>query len=181
MRRFSHIPSFLAFALFLLCVGSVAEATPIDPEVILDGGGSCPGTQLQTSLTQAFRGLQTGCTIDFRQLIGESVILHTLVVNVTSPFDGQISCINGESSPLKGTPVVSSPRSCTFSDPPTSPGSIGFDQTYSLFFGTNFGPTVDIILAQEVIPEPATLLLVGTGLLALVANRKRLNALKDLV
>lgn len=181
MIRFSHIPSFLAVALFLLCVGSAAKATPIDPEIILDGSGSCPGTQFQTSFTQAFLGLQTGCTIDFRQLIGQGVILHTLVVNVTSPFNGQISCMNGPFSPLQGTPVVSSPRSCTFSDPPTSSGSIGFNTTYSLFFGTNFGPTVDIILAQQVVPEPATLLLLGTGVVALLANRKRLKALKDLV
>jgi len=35
---------------------------------------------------------------------------------------------------------------------------------------------VDFVLAQTVVPEPASLLLLGTGLAALAANRKKLKA-----
>ncbi len=161
MRRFSHILSFLAVALFLLLVGNVAKANGVDPQIILDGSGSCATTQAnplqETSLTQAFTGLQTGCANDFQNQIPSGdgfMTLDTLVVNVTSPFTGQITCALGPNSPLNSaTPNGSSPTSCTF-----------------------FDATVDFVLAQTVVPEPASLLLLGTGLAALAANRKKLKA-----
>ena len=107
MRRFSHILSFLAVALFLLLVGNVAKANGVDPQIILDGSGSCATTQAnplqETSLTQAFTGLQTGCANDFQNQIPSGdgfMTLDTLVVNVTSPFTGQITCALGPNSPL---------------------------------------------------------------------------------
>ncbi len=186
MRRFSHILSFLAVALFLLLVGNVAKANGVDPSIGLGPGGSCTTSPFQeTSFTQAFTGLQTGCINDFQNQITSDDVgqtLDTLVVNVTSAFTGQITCVLLEGAPLNSaTPNGSSPTSCTFSDQ-TFLTSITPGQTYGLTFDTNFGPTVDIVLAQTVItPEPATLLLLGSGLAALAANRKRLKSAKHSV
>ncbi len=177
MRRFSYILSFLAVALFLLLAAGGAKADVIDPKIAMGGGGSCTENS-QTSLTQSFTGLLTGCVNAFTNL--NDVTLDTLVVNVTSPFDGQISCEVLTTAPLNST-MVSSPTSCTFFDA-TLIGSITPGARYGLTFDTSFGSTVDTILAQTVItPEPATLLLLGTGLAALSANRKRLKAAKHLV
>ncbi len=184
MRRSSHILSFLAVALFLLCVGSITKANAVDPQVGLGGSGTCPGTTTfsENSFTQAFTGLRTGCINDFQNNINDgTVTLDTLVVNITSAFSGQITCALLAGAPLNSTtPNGSSPTSCTFFDA-TLLFSIAPGQIYGLTFDTNFGPTVDIVLAQTVIPEPATLLLLGTGLAALAANRKRLKAAQHLV
>ncbi|HLZ91499.1 MAG TPA: PEP-CTERM sorting domain-containing protein [Candidatus Acidoferrum sp.] len=185
MRQLSCIPGFLAVALLFLSAGSIAKADGIDPQIGLGGSGSCEAFA-QTSLTQSFTVL-TGCIVDFTNLITSgdaSVTLHTLVVNVMSPFSGGLSCVNLAGSPLSGTPVVSSPTSCTFSDPPTELASITPGLTYGLTFDPNFGSTVDIVLAQTVVapvPEPGTILLFGTGVAALIANRKRRKAVKHLV
>ncbi len=182
MRRFSNILSFLAVALFLLCAGSVTKADGTDPVVGLGGGGTCAGTTTfsENSLTQAFSGLQTGCINDFQNLTG--VTLDTLVVNVTSSFTGQITCALLAGAPLNSaTPNGSSPTSCTFFDATFLASITSGGPAYGLTFDTHFGPTVDIVLAQTVIPEPATLLLLGTGLAALAANRKRLKAATHLV
>jgi hypothetical protein len=184
MRRFSHILSFLAVALLLLCAGSVTKADGTDPVVGLGGGGTCAGTTTfsENSLTQAFSGLQTGCINDFQNNINDgTVTLDTLVVNVMSPFSGQITCALLAGAPLNSaTPNGSSPTSCTFFDA-TTILSIRPGQIYGLTFDTHFGAKVDIVLAQSVIPEPATLLLFGTGIAALAANRKRLSAAKHSV
>lgn len=161
-----------------LAAGVARADGVVDPKITLGGGGSCAQFS-QNSLTQSFTGLPTGCQIDFTNNIGfedeEGITLHTLVVNVTSPFDGPLSCELGEGAPLSGDPAVSSPTSCTFSDPITELASITPGLTYSLLFDTNFGDFVDITLSQTVIsaPEPSSLLLLGSGLAALLWTRKR--------
>jgi PEP-CTERM motif len=137
-------------------------------------------------LTQSFTGLQTGCLIDFTNNIRgedeEGVFLNQIVVNVTSPFDGPLTCDpTGEGSPFNSG-VTSSPTSCTFSNVTitllslfSQTGGVGPGGVFSLTFDPNFGSTVDVTLAQNVIgtPEPASALLLLAGVGALAALRKR--------
>ena len=171
----------------LLVAASLAFADSHDPKIVMGGGGSCQSFT-ETSLTQTFTGVDTGCQVDFTNEIvidEESVTLDLLVVNVDTPFSGGLSCALGEGSPLN-TPSLSSPTSCTFQDL-TLRESIGPGSTYSLSFcatsaevgcpndsGVGFPPTIDITLAQTVIPapEPASMLLLGIGLVGLLAGSK---------
>jgi len=184
-------------ALLSLSVGSAAKANVVDPKIALGPTGSCVSTEnnplQETSLTQSFTGLQTGCINDFQNEIGGGVTLDKLVVNVTSPFTGTISCALTLPAPLNAF-KVSSPTSCTFFERLAEDvqdhgdcgdsdsegcGGIGHGTIYGLSFDTNFGGTVDIALAQRVLtPEPATLLLFGSGLMAFFANKKRAKNLK---
>jgi hypothetical protein len=192
MKRSSYFLSFLTVVLFLLPAASVVKADGIvDPKIALGPTGTCADTTTfsQDSFVQEFTGLQTGCINDFQNNIpnpstdGEGFTLHTLTVDVTSPFIGQISCVLNDGAPLSNaTPNGSSPTSCTFFDMTLT--SITPGLPYGLTFDTNFGSTVDITLVASpdflATPEPATLLLFGTGFMAFAANKKRLRAAKSL-
>jgi hypothetical protein len=179
------IARFLLIALVIGFAAVAARADVVDPRITIGGGGSCAAQSL-TSETQSFPGLTTGCMIDFTNNISndnEGETLFQIVVNITSAFEGPLSCVVGENSPFNNG-FVSSPTSCTFdSIVPESflsvfrTSGLGPGQTFSLTFDTNFGPTVDATLAQEVIaPEPGSALLLLTGAGALFALRKRRQA-----
>ena len=213
MKRLSCFLGFLTVVLLLLPAASVVKADVVDPKISLGPTGSCASTHnhalQETSLTQAFTGLETGCINDFQNEIGPGVTLDKLVVNITSPFTGPISCEVLTGSPLNGvTPNGSSATSCTFfvitnfssfghtssfeqsgddsncedSDSENSDsgsencGGIGHGGKFGLTFDKNFGNFINISLSQQVTaPEPATLLLFGSGLMAFLANKKRLK------
>lgn len=178
-----------AFRLLMLVLvagfaATIARADVVDPQITIGGGGSCAAQSL-TSLTQSFTGLTTGCMIDFTNNIpnGEfgGITLFQIVVNITSPFDGPLSCIIGTGSPFT-LGFVSSPTSCTFTVPVETElelegGGLPPNGVFSLTFDTNFGSTVDTTLSQTVItPEPASAILLLTGAGALAAFRKRRQA-----
>lgn len=182
---------FARLLIILLVVGFAAvaaKADVVDPKITIGGGGSCDAQSL-TSLTQSFSGLTTGCLIDFTNNVSnddeeEGITLFQIVVNVTSAFEGPLSCEVGEGSPFNNG-FVSSATSCTFNSIVPDfffneliTSGLGPGKTFSLTFDTNFGSTVDVTLAQEVIntPEPASALLLLTGAGALFALRKRRQA-----
>jgi PEP-CTERM motif len=175
----------LSACLFVIIANTAfADSTPPDPRITMGGGGSCTETPFsENALTQSFTGLKTGCINDFQNDIfvddGTPFDLTTLVVNVTSPFTGSISCAIVEGSPLTGTPTASA-SACTFVAAIESEESIRNGTIYGLEFDNlsgSFGSTVDITLSQNVIPtpEPPTILLFSVGLAGLLAGRKRLE------
>ncbi len=174
---------------------TIARADTVDPKITIGGGGSCSSINL-TSFTQAANGLDTSCTTDFVNQItsdDEGVTLTQIVVNVTSAFDGILSCATAADSPFFGE--TTGTNSCTFfvqtifletalldttSCTPNSGLAPGckFGLTFDNEGGPGFGPTVDLTISQTVIPtpEPASALLLLTGAGALAAIRKRRQA-----
>jgi len=207
MRGFRLILSFLAVALFLLCVGSVTKGNAVDPQVGLGGGGgTCAGDfPSQTSLTQSFT-VATGCVNDFINATG--LTLTSLAATITSSFFGSVSCFIDISQPGNptgnpppfGTATATASNTCTFSGPfvpftldNVIPGGIsGLQFGYPLLEFFPCDPTtggacstplgmLDISLSATATPEPGTMLLLGMGLVTLVTSRKRLKAAKHLV
>jgi hypothetical protein len=176
--RFLFVMALLGFAV------TIARADTVDPKITIGGGGSCAGNSL-TSTTQSFTGLSTGCQIDFTNNIGSDdefgVTLFKIVVNVTSGFTGALSCGTFEGSIFTVDLEASTANSCTFvTDTGFASGnvlSLEFDNDPSGGGGFN-NNSVDVTLAQTVIntPEPASALLLLTGMGALAAFRKRRQA-----
>src|SRR5215470_12167296 len=169
----------LLFVVMLLgFAATMARADVIDPQITVGGGGSCASQSL-TGLTESFTGLTTGCMIDFTNNISGTTLFE-IVVNITSPFIGPLSCIIGSGSPFTNG-FVSSPTSCTFTAPVDDDddhvvdGGLPPGGIFSLTFDTNFGSAVDTTISQNVIstPEPASALLLLTGVGALAAFQKR--------
>ncbi len=174
---------YILACLFLIGANAAFADGAGDPKILMGGSGSCQSFD-ETSLTQTFTGVMTGCMVDFTNDItsdGEGVTLDLLVVNVDTPFTGALSCALGANSPLN-TAFQSSATSCTFEDE-TEIYSIDPGTTYSLSFvnptavGGGFPSLIDITLAQTVIPapEPTAILLLFVGLGVLLVGWKRLN------
>jgi hypothetical protein len=172
VSRFLVVAAILALACTVM--GGVTQAqTLVDPKIVLGGTGSCAEKSI-TSETQSFEAIPTDCQVDFTNNInsdGGGQTLFSLVVTVAGgPF--LLTCDTTEESPLQGPSFQAGPNSCVFTEAPND--AIDAFLTFSLTFDPAFGSTVDVTLSQT--PEPATLVLVGTGLTAVVANKKRAKA-----
>jgi hypothetical protein len=175
------ITRLVLLACMLLVAASGAFGDSHDPKIVMGGHGSCQSFT-ETSLTQTFH-VETetgGCVggVDFTNEINDgTVTLDLLVVNVDTPFMGQLSCaLAATGSPLN-TAFLSSPTSCTFEDEEET-ASIAPGGLYNLNFlndsSGSWPKFIDITLAQTVIPtpEPASMLLLGIGLMGLLVGSK---------
>ncbi len=201
MRRFSHILSFLTVALFLLSIGSTAKANVVDPQIGLGGGGS---TLMTTQSACTISISDESCTFavdangngiaDITNDLGATIVSDT--VNVSSAFVGGLTCAIDPENSFGFNSAVAAGTTCTFSEVPIGLFSILNGQLYGLHFsgfcpdgGCSSDPNnptfltfaLRAITEPSPVPEPSTILLLGTGLVTLIANRNRLKAAKHLV
>jgi hypothetical protein len=196
MKRSTYFLAFLTVVLLLLSAGSAVKADVIDPKIGLGGGGSCGETRTQESLNQDFTlgSDQLGCIVDFNNATGST--LFSLTITINTAFSGDLSCIidlsqpgNGGTSPFSFAQKTA-PNACTFSGGPITPDdAVEAGSLYGVQFGypDELFQTCDsngvctpleslsLTLAGAT-PEPGSMVLIGTGLAALVARKKKLWA-----
>ncbi len=196
MRRFSHIPSFLAVALLLLCCGSATRAgsIPIDPDMGLEGTGSnpCSGSE-GGACTQ--NTCMIGCTVQLTNGSGTADIFNDSgfnvvfnMVTVFFSFAPPLNCFDSETFGMAASGGGQTNSFCTWSvDSSTGgiPGGVSYGIIFTNFFALDTalssGATTPLSFkltshpGTVATPEPPSFVLLGTGLAALAAGRKVLK------
>jgi hypothetical protein len=176
-------------AVLFVLSASAAKATPIDPKIGLGGSGSCASFGQDTSSqSYSLDSSQLGCFVDFTNNIPNATLTF-LTVTVNSQFSGLLSCaidLSNGTSPFS-VATQTAPNACTFSGPPLFPDAVLPGGVYGIQFGYpglafqtcdsagNCTPLSSLSVGLTTVPEPASIALIGTGLVAMVAGRKKLK------
>ena len=194
MKKLSYV---LVFAVLIMLSASTTRADAVDdPRIGAGGGGSCAvGGGVVTSSTQSFSipavdlYPPTGpCIVDFTNETGG--ILTGITLDLSTLFAGQLTCGLDPGSPFTSflQPPATPSNSCTFFGASIPEGGV---------FGLTFGSTGHPFCAPDSTvpspgvcsdpltsldgslhptPEPASFALIGTGLAALMARRKKIGS-----
>jgi len=182
------------FAMLIMMSASSTRADAVDdPRIGAGGTGSC-GSVILTSPNQSFTIPAADlypplgpCIVDFKNETGGTLTFVT--VDVNTAFAGVLTCGLDAGSPFTSfqQPPQTPPNTCTFLG-----ASIPEEGDFGLTFGSTFHPfcapgstvsngvcsipleSLDVTLHAT--PEPASIALIGTGLAALVARRKKLGS-----
>lgn len=182
------------FGMLMILSASTTRADAVDdPKIVGGGGGSCPGISFDvTSSTQSFSipavdlYPPTGpCVVDFTNETGG--VLTGVTLDLGTAFAGSLTCGLAVPSPFTSflQPPATPPNECTFLG-----ASIPDEGVFGLTFGSTFHPfcapdsTVTNGVCSDPLqslggtfhqtPEPASIALIGTGVAALLARRKKL-------
>lgn len=177
MKKLSY--AFVFVTLIMLPASSTrAQTVPTDPRMGGGGGGSC--MSFNNSSSQDI-SVPTGCVVDFVNDLNTTLKFEDVTVN--SSFTGTLSCIidltfADGSSPFS-TATLISPNTCRFSGGAITPDdAVPPGGTLGVQFGYPDAPfpAGPLNVSVTTAPEPASIALIGTGLAAWLARRKKLGA-----
>ncbi len=179
-----HNSRWLLGLILLGLSSTVALADGIDPKIVLGPTGSqntftqsqChAGTDSQVSGCQFITtGPDNAVTIDIINNLESFIVQDT--VTLRTAFSGPLSCAAAETAPGWVGTTSTDGQSCIFTGGFISPG-FTYGLTFSLFTAGTYLFDLSEVTSPTAptVPEPGTIILLGIGLAAVAAGRKKLK------